>query len=32
MFPFLLILSIKGVILVCELKYTNYESKIQSFK
>lgn len=32
MFPFLLFLSIKGVILVCELKYTYYEDKIQSFK
>ncbi len=32
MFSFLLLLSIKCVILVCELKYTFYEGKIQSFK
>ena len=32
MFSFLLLLSIKYVILMCELKYTYYEGKIQSFK
>lgn len=32
MFPFLLFLTTKSVILVCEIKYTNYEGKIQSFK